>query len=316
MNAGMGRKPRGTESTIGRQAELPSALGEPYDLLRALFRSSTVGVAICDREFRYRAINDALASMNGVPASAHIGKTLHAVLGNAATKIQPAFEHVFATGQPLCNVEIIAELPSRSTVGHWNESCFPIKDQAGQVQQVGVIVLELTKRKELDSALLRLTDKLTRIISAWRHDPSALDASNTDSNLTSLAGVFGRSVTLLESCLSETRAISKLLHAAPHLTAVQPLGAHLVADAAVLPAGQGQDFEGASPAQCFGPLSAREREIAALLAHGKSNKQIGSMLTISTRTVESHRARIMLKLDLHSVSDLVRYAVRSNLIQP
>src|SRR6266404_1921126 len=144
----MGRKPRDTESSIGRQAELPSALGEPYDLLRALFRSSTVGVAICDREFRYRAINDALASMNGVPASAHIGKTLHAVLGNAATKIQPAFEHVFATGQPLCNVEIIAELPSRSTVGHWNESCFPIKDQAGQVQQVGVIVLELTKRKE------------------------------------------------------------------------------------------------------------------------------------------------------------------------
>lgn len=298
------------------QPELPSALVEPYDLLRALFRSSTVGVAICDRQFRYRAVNDALASITGIPAAAHLGKTIHAVLGSAAAKVQPAFEHVFATGQPLSNLELTAELPSRGAIVHWNRSYFPIKDGAGQVQQVGVIVLELTRRKELDSALLRLADKLTRIISAWRHDPSALDSANVDSDFASLAGVFARSVTLLESCLSDTRAISKLLHAAPHLTAVQPLDAHLLADAALPSAGQGQEFTPSEPPECVGPLSAREREVAALLARGKSNKQIGSMLTISTRTVESHRARIMLKLDLHSVSDLVRYAVRNNLIQP
>jgi DNA-binding CsgD family transcriptional regulator len=308
----MRRKLRATESSIGIQAELPRTVGEPYDLLRALFSSSTVGVAIFDREFRYRAINDALASMNGVPAEAHLGKTLHAVLGDAATKVQPAFEHVFATGQPLCNFEVVAELPSRSAAGHWNESCFPIKDQAGQVQEVGVVVLELTKCKEIDSALLRLTDKLTRIISAWRADPVALDGLNSDGHFTRLAGVC--SVTLLESCLSETRAISNLLHAAPHLSAVQS-HAHLLHDAALLPA-PGLDFVRAGPAQGVSPLSAREREVAALLADGKSNKQIGSMLTISTRTVESHRARIMLKLDLHSVSELVRYAVRSHLIQP
>jgi DNA-binding CsgD family transcriptional regulator len=289
-------------------------VGEPYDLLRALFSSSTVGVAIFDREFRYRAINDALACMNGVPADAHLGKTLHAVLGDAATKVQPAFEHVFATGQPLCNFEVVAELPSRSAAGHWNESCFPIKDQAGRVQEVGVMVLELTKCKEIDSALLRLTDKLTRIISAWRADPVALDGLDSDSDFTRLAGAC--SVTLLESCLSETRAISKLLHAALHLTAAQPLDAHLVDDAALLAGGSGQDFVHAGPAARVSPLSAREREVAALLADGKTNKQIGSMLTISTRTVESHRARIMLKLDLHSVSELVRYAVRSHLIQP
>ncbi|MCU1243984.1 MAG: domain S-box [Candidatus Acidoferrum typicum] len=311
----MRRKLRARESSIGGQPERPRSVGEPYGLLRALFSSSTVGVAIFDREFRYRAINDALACMNGVPADAHLGKTLRAVLGDAATKVQPAFEHVFATGQPLCNVEIVAELPSRSAVGHWNESCFPIKDQAGQVQEVGVMVLELTKSKEIDSALLRLTDKLTRIISAWRADPVALDGLNSDSDFTRLAGVFMRSVTLLESCLSETRAISNLLHAAPHPSAVQSPDAHLVDDAALLPA-PGLDFVRAGPAEGVSPLSAREREVTALLANGKSNKQIGSMLTISTRTVESHRARIMLKLDLHSVGELVRYAVRSHLIRP
>jgi DNA-binding CsgD family transcriptional regulator len=306
----MARKPRSAEFGIGSQPELPRTLGEPYDLLRALFSSSTLGVAIFDREFRYRAINDALASMNGVPASAHLGKTLHAVLGDAATQVQHALECVFTTGE-LCSFEIVAELPSRGTVGHWNESCFPIKDSAGQVQQVGIIVQELAKRRELDSALLRLTDKLTRIISAWHLDPNAFDGDAS----TNLAGVFAGSVTLLESCLSETSAISKLLHAAPHLTAEQPFDAYLD-DAAVLLGGPVQDFVHDGPAEGVSPLSAREREVAALLANGKSNKQIGTMLAISTRTVESHRARIMLKLDLHSMSELVRYAVRSHLIRP
>jgi DNA-binding NarL/FixJ family response regulator len=62
------------------------------------------------------------------------------------------------------------------------------------------------------------------------------------------------------------------------------------------------------------PLSLREREVVALLATGKTNREIGSKLLISTRTVENHRARIMLKLDLHSLSDLVLYAVRNHFI--
>ena len=299
-----------------RLLSLPRALGEPYDLLPALFQSSTVGVAICDRQLRFRAINHALASMNGLPAAAHLGKAIQAVLGNAAAKVLRAFEQVFATGQPLTNIELKAKLPARDAPGHWNASYIPIKNRAGEVQHVGAIVLELTKGKELDSALLRLTNKLTRIISAWRHDSSWSNGSNVGNDSIRLAGDFAESVTLLEGCLSETRSISNLLHVPPHITARQPLDAHLAADEGLLSAGEGHDFLGAGAAESVGPLSAREREIAAHLADGKSNKQIGSMLAISTRTVESHRARIMLKLDLHSVTDLVRYAVRSNLIQP
>jgi len=60
-------------------------------------------------------------------------------------------------------------------------------------------------------------------------------------------------------------------------------------------------------------LTGREREIAQLLAEGKSNKQIATLLDISLKTVESHRAAIMRKLDAHSIVDIVRYAVRNNL---
>jgi DNA-binding NarL/FixJ family response regulator len=50
------------------------------------------------------------------------------------------------------------------------------------------------------------------------------------------------------------------------------------------------------------------------LADGKSNKEIGIVLDISARTVECYRARIMLKLDLHSTAALVRYAIRNNIV--
>ena len=56
-------------------------------------------------------------------------------------------------------------------------------------------------------------------------------------------------------------------------------------------------------------LSWREREVLALVADGLSNKQVADRLKLSVRTVEKHRERIMIKLNVHSVVDLVRYAI-------
>lgn len=63
-------------------------------------------------------------------------------------------------------------------------------------------------------------------------------------------------------------------------------------------------------------LTAREREIVQLLAEGKTNKEVASSLNISIKTAETHRTNIMNKLDLHSVTELVRYAVRNNMVEP
>src|SRR5262249_22293741 len=62
-------------------------------------------------------------------------------------------------------------------------------------------------------------------------------------------------------------------------------------------------------------LTAREREIVQLLAQAKSNKEVASALSISVRTVETHRAAIMRKLEINTIVELVHYAVRKNLIQ-
>jgi DNA-binding NarL/FixJ family response regulator len=64
------------------------------------------------------------------------------------------------------------------------------------------------------------------------------------------------------------------------------------------------------------PLSARERQVAQMLADGRSNKEVATALQISPKTVESHRAAIMKKLGLSSIVELVRYAVRNKMISP
>ena len=64
-----------------------------------------------------------------------------------------------------------------------------------------------------------------------------------------------------------------------------------------------------------GTVTPREREIIQLLAEGNSNKETASALSVSVKTVEAHRANIMRKLRLRSVSDLVRYAIRNKIVQ-
>jgi DNA-binding NarL/FixJ family response regulator len=61
-------------------------------------------------------------------------------------------------------------------------------------------------------------------------------------------------------------------------------------------------------------LGKREREVVRLLAEGKSNKEIAPILKITPRTVETYRSRIMGKLNIHCLAQLIRYAVQNGLV--
>lgn len=63
-------------------------------------------------------------------------------------------------------------------------------------------------------------------------------------------------------------------------------------------------------------LTTRERQVLQLIAEGKSTKDVASLLNISVKTAESHRTRLMQKLDIHETATLVRYAVRHGIIEP
>jgi DNA-binding NarL/FixJ family response regulator len=64
------------------------------------------------------------------------------------------------------------------------------------------------------------------------------------------------------------------------------------------------------------PLTSRERQVLQLVGEGKSTKEVATLLGISTKTAESHRSRLMHKLDIHETASLVRYAIRHGLLQP
>ena len=66
----------------------------------------------------------------------------------------------------------------------------------------------------------------------------------------------------------------------------------------------------------FAQLSLREQQVLQLIAQGLSSKQVATRLEISLKTAETHRVNLMRKLDLHSVSELIRYGIRSRIAAP
>ena|SRR5271165_2469894 len=209
-----------------------------HKLLSAL-NDSNVGVVICDRRMRYKALNKRAAQMHNEPIEAHLGHFFHEILGSFAPKVVPLWENVFSTGKPLANLEVTGHLPKRSEEGRWIENLFPLKDDRGRVAQVGCFVIEIT--------------------------PPVLP--------TAPSVAFGM--------------------AAP--TENGHTGSKL-------------DRNG------LADLSPREQEVVRLVAEGKSNKEISSALAISVRTVETYRARLMLKLRATSTAQLVHYAIRNRIV--
>lgn len=106
-----------------------------------------------------------------------------------------------------------------------------------------------------------------------------------------------------------------LLHAVEHLSRHQPFFTSKVVEL-VLNGFLHPDGEGPEETEAGGRLTPREREIVQLLAEGKTNKEIADVLGISVHTSETHRTNVMRKLNLRSLSELVRYAIREHIIEP
>ncbi|HZW92541.1 MAG TPA: sigma 54-interacting transcriptional regulator [Candidatus Eremiobacteraceae bacterium] len=136
------------------------ALAQSDHLWTAYLSASKVGFGILDTDFRYLAVNQTLADMNGVPAEEHLGKSVREVLGDLAELVEPQFQHVLATGQPILDLEISSMLPTRTEAGHWKLHFIPIKDAKGKVTQIGGVVVEVTEQKKLEESLRGVSERL------------------------------------------------------------------------------------------------------------------------------------------------------------
>ena len=106
-----------------------------------------------------------------------------------------------------------------------------------------------------------------------------------------------------------------LVQAVEHLSHHRPFFTSRVSEL-LLKEYRGRDEGPAESPSSWVPLSPREREVVQLVAEGKSSKAVAEALGISVKTVDNHRANIMRKLGLHSVSEWVRYAIRNKIIAP
>jgi formate hydrogenlyase transcriptional activator len=156
------------------------AVTDSEKLLAAYFSSSTVSLCIIDAELRYLAINATLAEINGMPAGEHLGRTVREILGDFADVAEPELRRVFSTGKPVVDLEGAAVLATRTEARHWVANSFPIKDRAGLVTRIAVVVVETTARKKMEQSLKDVGTQLRKEVNRLQMllDVSTILASN------------------------------------------------------------------------------------------------------------------------------------------
>jgi len=129
-----------------------AAAEEAAALLDSLLSNAPVGFAFFDTARRYVRINDHLATINGIPAAEHLGRTVEELLPVNALTVAPVLNQVLATGAPVLDLEVTGETPAAPGVTrHWLTGFYPVwlpGDEA--VRYVGAVVLEISERKRLE----------------------------------------------------------------------------------------------------------------------------------------------------------------------
>ncbi len=138
--------------------------------LETSYRMAPVGLAWLDTDLRFLRINEALADMNGIPADDHIGRTVREITPDLADTLEPLFERVIATGQPVRDLELSGVTARQPGVTrHWRGYYWPVPDAAGKVMAISCSVQEMTEQKRAQEALRENEERL-RIVSQATND--------------------------------------------------------------------------------------------------------------------------------------------------
>lgn len=139
-------------SDITEQKQVEFALRKSETVLNAFIASSPIGIVFFDHDLRYVYANQALATMNGVPLSQHLGRTLWEVVPQMAPEFAPMLRQILQTRQPRLNVEFQGEVQP-GVYRHTLANHFPVCLPDGELLGVGVTVMEISELKRVEAAL-------------------------------------------------------------------------------------------------------------------------------------------------------------------
>jgi PAS domain S-box-containing protein len=136
-------------------------------ILDTILRTAPVGFTFLNKDLRYSHTNDALATMNGVPAAHHLGRTLTEIVPDIAPKLEAVFRHVLETGENV-SLDIAGETPKQpGETRYWHEDIYRVQTASGETLGLGVIVQDITERRraERNAQLLLDLSASTRFLS-------------------------------------------------------------------------------------------------------------------------------------------------------
>jgi DNA-binding CsgD family transcriptional regulator len=274
-----------------------------------------LGLVILDAQLRFANVNGVLGAINGVAPEAHVGKTVQEVIGPLASKVEPLLRSVLVTGQSVVNAEITGELPSRDEKGYWLANYFPVHDPAGEIKHVGGLIIEITRLRKIENYIRTLMGNFPH-----RGSPNAyldLFPKIEQESVELWSGSIEMMGICMQRMLKDVHCFQPYIEFPRTRGLVQQPGELSFASPPTTNQ-PGVQEKSSVPIGTVGanPLSPREIEIVRMLASGYGNKEISTALNITLTTVETYRARIMLKLQVHSIVELVLFAVRHGLITP
>jgi DNA-binding CsgD family transcriptional regulator len=303
-----------------------AATEDPFADLRVFIskpsRDSTVAAAVIDANFFCVGLNDAFSALRISLEKPCAGKPVGEVFAAYGDLIEKKLREVAQSGAPVFNVELPSGWIEASKGRQWVADLFPLRVDGHSTGLLGTAVSEGLSRKYLKRFFFDSTIKVERSHSKGKN----LNGDDSSQALAQYFAVSWESARLLNasrslrgylSCLRVARKLHKgslpgLIDSPKRFHSLSVLPASLGAE---LPPSQTNPADGNGNRLSPWP-SSRELQVLQLLAQGKGNKEIGALLQLSTRTVESYRARLKLRLNLHSEAEMVRYAIRNHIIEP
>ncbi len=133
--------------------------------LESLYQSAPLGLAMLDRDLKFVRVNDALAEINGVSATDHIGRFVFDVVPNLRAQAEPLFQGIFASGEAVRDVEFHGETKrAPGIMRDWIEHAYPLKTATGELVGLGLIIEEVTDRKRVQDELASANVALRRTL--------------------------------------------------------------------------------------------------------------------------------------------------------